>query len=266
MKTFSTISSLFEKWIPAFALLLLVASCTKKTETLDTLTLEELMPVKKGKFITYRVDSLIFFNGGKAEKINSYQVRHQFDSLGVDNLNRPMWIVNTYINDSSASGSWTPNGQYTVTFVDNKRAEVNENNLRVIKLYLPVKESFTWLGNSYLPDKPYASYGTNLNISLWNFSYDAINQTERIGNQTINDVTTVLHINESRGVPLVDNTKYASQERSLEKYAKNIGMVYREHYVWENQPNERTSGTPPVTTFDPRLVGFGIKMWMVARN
>jgi hypothetical protein len=265
MKTSFTFSTLFEKLIFSFFMIAFLAGCTKKTETIETLTLEELMPLKKGKFITYRVDSLIFFNGGKAQKINSYQVRHQADSLGVDNLNRPMWIINTYINDSSASGSWTSNGQYTVTFVD-KRAEVNENNLRVIKLYLPVNNSFNWLGNSYLPDKPYAAYGTNLNISLWSFSYDGINQTERIGNQTLSDVTTVLQMNESRGIPLVDNTKYASQERSLEKYAKNIGMVYREHYVWENQPNERTSGTPPVTTYDPKLVGFGIKMWMVARN
>jgi hypothetical protein len=252
------------KTITGLLLLLIIASCGKKTETLETLELNELMPMSKGKFITYRVDSLVSVNGNFFET-RRYQVRHRIDSLGVDNLNRPMWIVNTFLNDSTASGPWVQNGQFTVTFVD-KRAEVTENNLRVIKLQLPVKENFVWYGNSFLPDQPYDSYATSINISLWEFIYTGIDQTVRIGTTNVPGVTTVFHINEANGVPVTDRTKYASFESSFEQYAKGIGMVYREHYVWENQPNETRSGTPPVVSFNPKYVGFGIKMWMVAHN
>ena len=265
MKSASTSVSLFLKTIAGIFLMVLVAACGKKTETLETILAEDLVPMAKGKYITYRVDSLVSVQGGNQQVTNRYRVRHRVDSLGVDNLNRPMWIVNTFINDSLGSGPWVASGQYTVTILD-KRVEVNENNLRVVKLQLPIKQDFTWRGNSFLPDEPYAAYATSINISLWDFVYTGLDQTERIGTQNIPGVTTVFHIDESTGVPVTDRTKYASQERSFEKYAKGIGLVYREHYVWENQPNETTSGNPPVTSYAPKYVGFGIKMWMVDHN
>lgn len=263
MKSNKTASSLFERaiWLAFFALLF--TGCKKTTETIETLSLTDLLPASKGKFITYRVDSLVFDNNTPVTK--RYQFRHSFDSLGVDNLNRPMWIVNTFINDSLASGPWVQRGQYTITLLD-KQAEINENNLRVIKIKLPVKQDFSWSGNVFLPDKPYAAYGANFSIRIWDFTYSAVSQAERIGTFNLPDVTTVIQSDTSKGLPLVDRTKYASQERSIEKYAKGIGMVYREHYVWENQPNERVSGTPPVSSFEPRYVGFGIKMWMINKN
>jgi hypothetical protein len=263
MKSFQFLSSLFEKSvITVFALLFLIG-CKKTTETLETASLQEMMPLSKGKYIIYRVDSLVFQNNFPVTM--RYQFKHSIDSLGVDNLNRPMWIINTFINDSLASGPWVQSGQYTVTVLD-KQIEVNENNLRVIKVKLPVKESFTWPGNIYLPDKPYAAYATTLSISLWDFTYTDVSRSEKIGPFNLTDVTTITQFDESRGVPVTDRTKYASQERSIEKYAKGIGMVYREHFVWENQPNERTGGNPPVTSYNPQYVGFGIKMWMVAKN
>jgi hypothetical protein len=265
MKSASTSASLFLKAITGIFLMVLAAACGKKSETLETLTAQDLMPMAKGKFITYRVDSLVSVNGGNQFVTKRYRVRYRVDSLGVDNLNQPMWIINTFINDSLGLGQWVQNGQLAVTVLD-KRVEVIENNLRVVKLQLPIKQDFTWRGNSFLPDEPYAAYATSINISLWDFVYTDLDQTERIGTQNIPGVTTVFHIDESTGVPVTDRTKYASQERSFEKYAKGIGLVYREHYVWENQPNETTSGNPPVTSYSPKYVGFGIKMWMVDRN
>ena len=263
MKSKKSASYLFKRVTWLACCFLFFVSCKKTTETLETLSLNDLLPAAKGKFIIYRVDSLIFDNNTPETK--RYQFKHSFDSLGVDNLNRPMWIVNTFINDSLGSGPWVQRGQYTITILD-KQAEVNENNLRVIKVKLPAKESFSWPGNIYLPDKPYAAYGTNFSIRIWEFNYSSVSKAEKIGNFNLPDVTTIAQANESRGLPLTDRTKYASQERSVEKYAKGIGLVYREHYVWENQPNERSSGTPPVTTYDPRYVGFGVKMWMVNKN
>lgn len=248
-------TTLFTKTLVAILLFCLFTGCKKVTETLETIALEELLPLKKGKFITYRVDSLIFFNSGKSFKTNRYQVKHVVDSLAVDNLNRPSWNVRTFLNDSTASGPWIENGTYQVTFAD-KKAEVIENNLRVVKIYQPVKQDFTWRGNSFLPQSPYAGYGTTISIALWDFIYTTINATEKIGTVNVPGVSTVFHIDDQTGLqlPTVDLTKYASREYSIEKYAKNIGLVYREHYVWECQSSTQS------------FVGFGIKMWMVARN
>jgi hypothetical protein len=254
-------------------LLLLVAtfySCSKKTEEFSTLQLEEILPLKEGQSITYRLDSLLFINGGKTAATFRYQSKHVVEGQTTDNLNRPTWRVNTYLNDSLGNGPWVLNGSYFITPLE-KSVEIIENNLRVIKINLPVRNGFTWRGNSYLPDRPYSSiYATSIdeNMDLWDFSYDNVSQTEQIGNRSIPDVTTILQIDESRNFPMVTDTIYASREYSMEKYAKNIGMVYREHVLWENQPRQRTVGSPPnlVITYDPVRVGFGVKMWMIQRN
>jgi hypothetical protein len=249
--------------------LLLLSSCNR-TETLESLTLDELVPLKAGKYITYRLDSLVFTNAGKITETHRYRVRHTVDRQSVDNQNRPTWIVITQITDSLGVGPWVQNGTYTITQVD-KRLEVTENNLRVIKLNLPTIQDFTWKGNTYLPDRPYNPefpISIDANMSLWEFKFESVNGSETIGGNQLNDVTTVFHIDESENVPMKTDTSFASRELSVEKYAKNVGLVFREFQLWENQPRPRTTGTPPnaITTYDPVRIGFGVKMWMIDKN
>ena len=45
----------------------------------------------------------------------------------------------------------------------------------------------------------------------------------------ITDVFTVEQQDETQNVPNTDPTSYASQARSVEKYSKDIGLVYREY-------------------------------------
>jgi hypothetical protein len=249
--------------------LLLLSSC-KRTETLESLTLNELVPLQVGKYITYRLDSTVFTNTGKTTEIHRYRVRHTIDRQSVDNQNRPAWVVVTHITDSLGVGPWVQNGTYTITQVD-KRLEVTENNLRVIKLNLPTVEGFTWKGNSYLPDRPYNPLFTisiDANMSLWEFRYETVNGSETVGTNQLTDVTTVFHIDESENVPIIgrNDTSFASREFSIEKYAKNIGLVYREFELWENQPRPTTTGNPPQVSFNPVRDGFGVKMWMIDKN
>jgi hypothetical protein len=253
----------------ATCLLILLNSC-KRTETLETLSLEELVPLQVGKYITYRLDSLVFTNSGKITEIHRYRVRHTIDRKSVDNQNRPAWVVVTHITDSIGAGPWVQNGTYTITPVD-KRLEVTENNLRVIKLNLPTIQDFTWKGNTYLPDRPYNPefpISIDANMGLWEFKFEKVNAGETIAGSQLNDVTTVFHIDEAENVPMVTDTTFASREYSIEKYAKNVGLVFREFQLWENQPRPRTTGTPPnvITTYDPVRIGFGIKMWMIDKN
>ena len=269
MKFSTTQPVLLRKTFFAFAMVVLFSAC-KRTDTLETITLEEIAPLKIGKYITYRVDSLVFTNSGKSTEIHKYRFRHIIEKQVKDNQNRPAWLVNTYINDSLGNGSWIASGVYIVTPVD-KQLEVNENNLRVIKIHLPVKEGFDWKGNSYLPDRPYnPQYPISIdgNMSLWEFTYESVNQKEKIGTVDINDVSTIAHIDASENVPIRSDTAFASREFSLEKYAKNIGLVYRQIELWENQPRPRTTGNPPniTTTYDPVRIGFGVKMWMIDHN
>jgi hypothetical protein len=69
--------------------------------------------------------------------------------------------------------------------------------------------------------------------------------------------------------PIVD-TQIALNITALDKYAKNIGLVYKEQTLWEHQ-NDFSITINPVTrdtvkSYRPYSYGFGIRMWMIDHN
>jgi len=248
----------------------LIFSCNKKVEVVDTdyqrerLT-ELIMPLEKGKYITYRLDSTVFTNFGRDSEVHSYLVKHQVDTMITDNLERPAYRIYTYLTDTAGTQSWQPNGTYTITVLDD-HVEVIEDNLRVIKLVVPVRDGTEWKGNTYLPADPYGStynFSNDDNMGDWEFKFDGpLQSSVTMQGQTYNDVYIVTENDETD--PVTDPSDYGSVSVSREMYSKNVGLVFRELTLWEQQPNP--SGNPPNITYDPFRVGFGIKMWMVDHN
>ncbi len=249
----------------------LVFSCNKKDSFDDTdfqkqrLT-ELIIPLQAGKYITYRVDSTVFLNFGRVTEIHKYQVKHVVDSTITDNLGRPSFRIFTYISDSTGTQPWQPNGSYFITVLDDQ-VEIIENNMRVIKIHLPVRDGNTWKGNTYLASDPYGSeynFSNDDNMADWNFFFDGgIQSSVSIdGGNTYTDVYTITENDEVD--PVNDPSDYGSESISREMYSKNVGLVFRELTLWEQQPNP--SGNPPNVTYDPFRIGFGIKMWMVDHN
>jgi hypothetical protein len=93
----------------------------------------------------------------------------------------------------------------------------------------------------------------------WDFYFDGSSSSFSYQGQNYTDVYTVEQADEAINVPITDPTAYAANTRSVERYSKNIGLVYRELELWEYQPNPGGAGGPYKT-------GFGIKMWMIDHN
>ena len=128
-------------------------------------------------------------------------------------------------------------------------------------MVLPIKTKYKWKGNKYTPTNPYHSlynFSNDDNMNDWDFVYDNIQTSANINGKTFSNVYTIEQINESINVPILSASSYAALTRSVEKYAKNIGLVYRELTLWEYQPNP---GGP-----SPYKIGFGIKMWLIDNN
>jgi len=248
--------------ISLFAVIVLsIFSCDKKIEVFQTDALTDYMPLAAGKYITYRIDSTVFTNFGRNTEIHSYQVKHVIESQITDNLGRPSYRIFRYLRDSAGIQPWVPNGSYFITPSTNQ-VEVIEDNLRFIKLHSPVKDGVTWKGNKYLPDDPYGSlysFGNDDYMRDWDFQYDGESSSFSYGGKNYTEVNTVEEDNESYNIPITSNTIIASKSRAVEKYSKNIGLVYREYELWEYQAN--TTGTG-----GPFKIGFGIKMWMIDHN
>jgi hypothetical protein len=240
-------------------------SCKKETEQIDGYAyqkerLTELLPLQIGKYITYRLDSTVFPNFGRSIEIHSYQEKNVVDALLTDNLGRPSYRIFRFLRDTAGAEGWIAAGSYFITPTD-KTVEVIEDNLREIKLNVPVRQNYSWKGNRYLGPDPYGSFYSFSNDDSmvdWDYAFTDTAGSLKLNGQTINNVVTVSQANESINVPITSPSAFASISYSEEKYAKGIGLVYQELTLWEYQPN--TSGPSPYYT------GFGIKRSMIDHN
>jgi hypothetical protein len=235
-------------------------SCTSKKEDYITEPLSDYFPLEVGKYITYRLDSLVFVDFERVPEIHRYQVKHVVDALVTDNLGRPSYRIFRYLRDSAGIENWVPNGSYFITPLD-FQIEVVEDNLRFIKLHAPLRESYSWRGNKYLATDPYDLFGfafsPDNDMWKWDYTYDFSQSPFEWQGYTYDNVYSVEQEDIADRVPIVDWTSYASRVRSVERYSKNIGLIYRDYQLWEYQPDSAPY---------PFYIGFGITMWMIDHN
>ena len=246
---------------PVTFLLLLSAfffiGCKKQTETLPTASISDFLPLQPGKYIIYRTDSTIFTNFGTSVEIHSYEEKQVVDAQITDNLGRPSYRIYTYLRDTLETQPWVSAQTYFITPTD-KTAEVIENNMRWVKVALPISTGYTWMGNGYLPDNAYAdtyNFNNDDDINTWTYTYGNVDTTMKFNGQSVSHVAQINGVNEETNVPITDPNGYASLNFMQEYYAKGIGMVSQELVMWEYQP--RNGGYK---------VGFGVKRTMLNHN
>lgn len=236
-------------------------SCKDEKEEYVTEPLSDYMPLEAGKYITYRLDSLVFVDFQRFPEIHKYQVKHVVDAETTDNLGRRSYRIYRFLNNENGTGEWVPDGTYFITPLEH-RVEVVEDNLRMIKLQSPIREGTSWKGNTYLPHDPYDPFGYNFSndddMQNWEFYFQLFESSTTVNDQTYNDVYSIEQQNDFSNVPIADPLSYGYKNRAAEKYARGIGLVYREYEMWEYQPN--LSGP------DPYYSGFGVTMWMIDHN
>jgi hypothetical protein len=234
--------------------------CNEK-ETFTTISLDTYAPLQLGKYITYRVDSLVFTQFGRQTEAHSYQVKHIVDTFFQDNQGRKTFRIYKFINDSLATGPWKSAGTYTITPLSTQ-IEWTEDNLRQIKLHSPARTGFSWKGNIYLAsnplDPPY-NFSNDDDIQNWDYRYSELPTTFRYRSLTYSDVITVEQIDTRFNVPITIPTAFAFRNYAVDRFSKGIGLVFRQWESWEYQPNTGGSG-------GPYKVGFGITQWMIDHN
>lgn len=245
---------------------LVLFSCTRKTETYQTTQLSDYVPLQVGKYITYQLDSTVFTVFGSVTETHSYREKQVVDAQIPDGMGRPSYRILRYLRDTTDTSAWTSAGTYFITPITNT-IEVIENNLRFLKLILPIQQDNTWKGNRYLPDNPFSSfYDFKLifGIDAWNYTYSSVNSTEVINNQSYTNTITIdgssdsFNMNpDNAAVTDVNSPGYVNNYQ--EKYAKGIGLVYQQFTMWEYQPVNIGNPTPT-------KIGFGVKRSIIDHN
>lgn len=228
-----------KKYIILFALLLLIGSlpfCKKQTDTYSPVSASSYFPAAVGKYIQYRLDSVVFTNFDRDREVHSYQAKDSIDAAITDNQGRPSFRIRRMIRDVDGTTPWQETATFSVTVLPNS-VEYVENNLRFIKLVSPVKNDYYWQGNRYIftgtstnsssaSESPYAFYFG------WNYFYQNAEQPFTINGSTIENTVTIVQENSSTGDPLTSPTRYADSTYSVEVYAKDVGLIYKDFIHW----------------------------------
>lgn len=229
------------------------SACNKDAEVLDLPAINDYYPLQVGKYVTYSLDSTVFINFGTKDTIINYQVKHQVDGQLTDNLGRPAYRVTRYIRKTAAN-AWVPDNTFMAVPTD-FAMEFIENNMRFLKLKGPIREAFTWKGNSFID-----TYSLNSNVKYlddWDYTYENVNMSETVGTFNLDSTLSVNQRDEIIGNPN-DPNSYSEINFGVEKYAKGIGLVYRNFLHIEYQP--------PTPGRGGYRIGYGVKMTMIDHN
>ena len=222
------------------------------------------IPLQVGKYAIYRLDSLNFYYYGQLDTVTSYLAKDSVENSFTDGAGNQAWLVTRYLSDTLNDNGWTPGETYTVT-PSVQNIQMDEDNLRFVKLAWPISQGFSWPGNTYLPYAPYQDYfqfsdDSHLSLGNWTYTYQTVDQSYTAGALTFDSTLTVLQADDSINVPITNANAFASRTYWSEIYAKNVGLVYRHTEMWEYQP------PTPDGTQQGYKIGFELTMTMVSHN
>jgi hypothetical protein len=245
---------------------LVLAACESSVEDFEGVPASDFAPLQPGKYFIYQLDSMVFTQQGRKQEFHKYQEKQLVDAIITDNLGRPSYRMFRYLRDSAGTNAWVPTGTFLITATQ-EAVEYVESNRRIVRLGGPVSTGRTWKGGRYLnyfalggssdPYSPEFNFLNDDDMFDWNYSVEGTGETVDVGGKTYSDVATVVGIDHTVNVPVTDPTVYATRSLSIDKFARNIGLVYQELTLWEYQPNP--SGVP-------FMAGFGVTRKLIEHN
>ena len=243
-------------------LTILISKCSK-TDRVSTGSISDYYPLGVGKYFVYKIDSSLYASFGQVKEIHSNLIKDIVDASITDNLGRPSFRIRRLIRSKIDTSKWNEHATYLVTPL-RQSLELIEDNLRFIKLQLPIQDYFSWNGNRYLPDEAYPQFGFNSTahsrLDSWEYNYENINGSDTINGKFFSSTITVTcSIADSAGFPPLNINGPAFKTIWEEKYAKGVGLISRIISLEEFQPR---STTYPNGYFS----GFGLKQTLVEHN
>ena len=192
----------------------LFASCKKKTvPEQNSLFGADYYPVTKGKYVIYDVDSVIYTQTPLIDTVNyRYRIKEKIADDFVDNQGQKAIRLERYIKKYNPLKPYDsiPWGVKEVWMLNatNKSIQLAEGNIRYTKIIFPIKENASWNGNA------------NNNFGELMYTIEYFDRPETINNIKLDNVMLVRQ---------KDSKTLISYERQAEKFAKGIGLVYKEY-------------------------------------
>lgn len=187
--------------------------CSKKKIPDTAIYGLDYYPLAQNRFVVYDVDSVIYTEIPKDTLHYRYRIKEKLADSFTDNEGGQARRLERYIKKYNASlpydsMPWTMKEVWMVN-PSSTSIQVQENNVRYTKLIFPVTAKASWNGNA----------GNTQGDQT--YTYDYIDNKETINNTPLDFVLSVSQR---------DFRTLISYEKKSEKYARGVGLVYKEIY------------------------------------
>lgn len=217
-----------------YSLLLLIgvaSSCKRTVVPPEDMSLgRDYFPAHTGHWIEYAVDSIIYDDFNETTDTFRMEFQDRMTDTFLDAENRPSILVERMVRQDSTY-AWTELMTYSITHTT-AWAEVLEQNLRYIKMVFPVKYNTRWYGNLFIPTDFNPDYQW---YKDWDYRYDSIGSAFQYNNNNYPQTLWVNQVDRTEGNP-ADTNAFSARTFSRERYARGVGLVYKELTRWVYQP------------------------------
>jgi hypothetical protein len=210
-----------------FIFSILFYSCKKDTAVIDVG--KNYFPLTAGSYIEYDVDSTYYNDFYIPTKVitTKFRLKEKIQSLYNDNQNRLTARLERYVKYYDASTPydaipwklkdvWVENNTATT-------AEKVEENVRFIRLIFPVKVNKSWNMN-------------NQNfLDAKDITYKSVDAADNIGGIAFSSVLQTV-VDDGGGI-------LTARNYFTEKYAREIGLVYKQEINVQSQPDPSANST-----------------------
>lgn len=203
------------------------SSCDEETQVIDLEEGMDYFPLEIGHNLIYEVDSINFITGGTIIDSTHTFVRENVVDTLLDNEGNTLYKIERFERKSDTL-DWNIRDVWTAS-KDANRAFRTEENLRFVKLIFPLKEERVWESTAFIDKGMIVTVGGGETMELfknWESEVLSVNQLETIGGIEYPEVATISH---------ADSENLIEYRYVIEKYAKNVGLVYREMWILNTQ-------------------------------
>lgn len=215
--------------VPCLLLLSFAACSDSEYEELDTEAFGyDYFPLELGRSYYYEVDSVVFREGVASVLRDSSTTLVREDVVDTlrDNTGQLLYRVERFERPNEQE-EWRISSVLTMSRTPD-RAFRTEDNLRFIKLPFPVKTGTRWDGNRFLPEEVQFE-GSSKRVDIfkeWSYEVVSAGRPDTVNGRQYEEVATV---------QMADFESIIEIRRAVEKYARGIGLIYRELEILDTQ-------------------------------
>jgi hypothetical protein len=207
-------------------------SCKKETKvnTDGGNLYQPYVPYQIGKYVIYDVDSSLWDDNLCLKVSRKCQMEYLVSDTFRDGQNRLSYVVDVLSRKNDTAQFASDYVLYVTPGAE--QYEFVEKNIRFMRMVNPVKNGYSWSGNSLMPadDQDYAY------LKNWNYQYQDVLQPYSTNKLTFPNTVTVSETNQVLNNPETKPDAYAYMLISKTVYAYEVGMVYHEYTNWTYDP------------------------------